>query len=109
MKNITLFSGSNNPQSINQKLVVIISEMISTKNNKIIDLKEYDMPMYSIAVQNTTGVPMQTLQLKQVLDSADLLIISVPEYNGSMPSFFKNILDWLSRSATDYKVLNNKP
>ncbi len=108
INNTLLFAGSNNPQSINQKLVIAISELLTKTKNTIIDLKAYDMPMYSIAIQNTEGAPKQALQLKQLINETDLIVISVPEYNGSMPAFFKNILDWLSRSGSDYKVFNNK-
>ena len=109
MKNVLFFAGSNNPQSINQKLITAITVLLVETKNTVIDLKAYDMPMYSIGIQNASGAPKLAFQLKQVIDETDYLIISVPEYNGSMPSFFKNILDWLSRSGPDYKVFNNKP
>jgi chromate reductase, NAD(P)H dehydrogenase (quinone) len=66
------------------------------------------MPIYSMAIQKTEGPPIQALQLKGIIAQADLLIIAVPEHNGSIPSFFKNILDWLSRSGEDYRAFHNK-
>lgn len=109
MKEILLFSGSNNPQSINQQLIGAIAGRLAGTNNTVIDLMDYDMPVYSVAVQNARGVPAAVLQLKQQIDAAGLLIISVPEHNGLMPAFFKNILDWLSRAGPDYRVFYSKP
>ena len=41
------------------------------------------------------------------MGEADGFIVSSPEHNGSMPAFFKNTIDWISRM--DGKVFNDKP
>lgn len=55
-----------------------------------------DVPLYSEDVE-AAGWPEPVQALRDVVAAADGLIISTPEYNGSMPGGLKNALDWLSR------------
>ena len=41
--------------------------------------------------------PAAVLALKQAVADADVVLISTPEYNHSIPGVLKNALDWLSR------------
>jgi len=41
--------------------------------------------------------PAAVARLRAAVEAADALIISTPEYNGSIPGQLKNALDWLSR------------
>jgi len=108
MKNILLFSGSNNPKSINQSVIIAISELLKETNNSVINLRDFNMPIYSIETEQIEGIPENAIRLKQLIDKADALVVSVPEHNGSIPAFFKNCMDWLSRIEKKYKILTNK-
>ena len=46
--------------------------------------------------------------LKEAIAEADGVLIATPEYNGSIPGFLKNALDWVSRPFED-NPLRNKP
>ncbi|MBP1930703.1 NADPH-dependent FMN reductase [Ammoniphilus resinae] len=48
--------------------------------------------------------PDAVLKLKELVNSADALIISTPEYNLSYPGFLKNALEWLSRRTLQAKL-----
>lgn len=96
MKKILVFSGSNSSRSINQKLAVYTSSMIQDYSVKVIDLREFNIPIYSEDLERD-GFPEGVVELHSVIRGRDGLIISVPEHNGNLPAFFKNILDWLSR------------
>lgn len=96
MKNILAFAGSNSSTSINHKLVAYVSSQIQEHNVKILQLNNYDVPMYS-EDEEKKGFPAMTRGLKQEISEVDALIISVNEHNGSWSAFFKNIMDWLSR------------
>jgi chromate reductase len=43
------------------------------------------------------GEPAQVTQLKHQVATAEILLFATPEYNYSLPGWFKNVLDWLSR------------
>jgi NAD(P)H-dependent FMN reductase len=67
-----------------------------------IDLKEYDLPVYSMDIENTSGIPSQVEELYEIISSYDNMIIAVNEHNWSLSAFFKNILDWLSRHNSKF-------
>ncbi|MGC8970083.1 MAG: NADPH-dependent FMN reductase [Conexivisphaera sp.] len=41
--------------------------------------------------------PARVLELKEAIAEADLVVISTPEHNHSVPSALKNAIDWVSR------------
>lgn len=104
MKRVLAFSGSNSSKSINQKLITFVSSELA--DSEVINLREFNIPMFGEDLENEIGSPKDISVLKDKLDSSAGLIISVPEHNGSMPAFLKNILDWLSR--TDRKFFGDK-
>ena len=96
MKNILVFSGSNSSRSINRKLAEYTGSLIGEHSITIIDLRKFDIPIYSEDSERD-GFPAGVKELHSVISEQDGLVISVPEHNGNLPAFFKNILDWLSR------------
>ena len=46
---LLFFSGSNSTNSINQKLVETLARMTQTKTVKLIDLKDFSVPLYGSA------------------------------------------------------------
>ena len=99
MKNIIAFSGSNSSTSINSSLIHYTSSLVDWAKVEIIDLREYNIPMFSEDLEKEIGSPDAVKKLANKLIAADAVIVSTPEHNGMPPAFFKNILDWLSRSA----------
>lgn len=105
MKKIIAFSGSNSKQSINQKLVRSIAAMHD--GIEVLNLRDYQAPMYGIDIEQESGFPESMLALHKKFKEADGFIVSTPEHNGSMPAALKNTIDWLSR--IEPKVFNEKP
>jgi NAD(P)H-dependent FMN reductase len=54
-------------------------------------------PMYSQDHEREKGFSNSIVELKDDLQAADGLIISVNEHNGNPSAYTKNLLDWLSR------------
>jgi chromate reductase len=52
--------------------------------------------------------PEAVTALKEAIADADAVLFATPEYNGSIPGFLKNALDWVSRPFED-NPLRNKP
>ena len=106
MKKIIAFTGSNNPNSINEKFVKSIIRKYPDQSIQFIDLKRFDVPIYSQAIEQN-GIPKAIKQLFQLFTEADALIIASPEHNGLPSAFLKNTIDWLSR--INQKFLDGKP
>lgn len=104
---ILFFSGSNSTNSINQKLVETLARMTQAKTVRSINLRDFPVPLYS-DIEEARGIPAETNHLQGIIDDHDLLVIAVPEHNHSVPAFFKNTVDWLSRGRPDYRVLQGK-
>ncbi|TQD40045.1 NADPH-dependent FMN reductase [Haloflavibacter putidus] len=97
MGKILAFAGSNSKTSINYELVKFVSDQLIEEEVKLIKLTNYDLPMYNINNEEDNGFPPVLDLLYREIKDAKALIISVNEHNGMISSFFKNVLDWLSR------------
>lgn len=96
---LLIFAGALRADSANKKFAreaLRITREIGA-DAEFIDLKDYPMPVYDGDIEETSGIPATTAALGKKILAADALIISTPEYNGSIPGVLKNIIDWLSR------------
>jgi chromate reductase, NAD(P)H dehydrogenase (quinone) len=66
-----------------------------------------DLPPYDPDLDVEPAHPA-VARLREAIASADGVLISVPEYNGSIPGVLKNALDWASRPFPD-NALRGKP
>lgn len=106
MKKILAFAGSNHKNSINHQLVTFTSSIIKNADVQILDIRDWDVPMYSIDM-DPDQTPEVITKLIDLIKSHDGFIISSPEHNGGTSAFLKNILDWLSRRSKN--VFDKKP
>jgi len=106
-KKILAFGASNSSKSINKQFATFAIHQLPTVEKTILDLNDYEMPIYSIDREKTTGIPDLARQFKAQVLANDGLIISFAEHNGAYSTAFKNIFDWISRIEKD--VWGNKP
>ena len=106
MKKIIAFTGSNNPNSINEKLVQSIIKKFPDQNIEFIDLKKFNVPIYNQEIEQN-GIPKPIKKLFQLFTESDAFIIASPEHNGLPSAFLKNTIDWLSR--IDQRFFGEKP
>ncbi len=106
MKKIIAFAGSNSKKSINAQLITHVATKITSATVSVVNLTDYDIPMYSIDTEVEKGFPIDVTMLKNKISENDGIIISVNEHNGSISAFFKNVIDWLSR--VDRNFLSGK-
>ena len=107
---ILAFGASNSSKSINKKFVTSVCKYYKEKEDiiEILDLNDYELPLYSIDLEQKEGIPQKALDFAAKIDWADLIIISHAENNGSYSAAYKNIYDWVSR-IKGRKVFNGKP
>ena len=99
------FAGSLREGSYNRRLIPVLAEGARAAGAQVtlIELRDYPLPVYDGDIE-ATGMPPQMRQLQQLMREHDGLLISTPEYNGSMPALVKNILDWISRPMEDGRM-----
>ena len=107
MKNILTIGASTSRNSINKILAEYAGELLKNVNLIKVDLNDYEMPLFSVDIENEKGFPQSTIEFNNIIDKADGFIISLAEHNGAYSAAFKNSFDWLSR--IDGKVWRNKP
>ena len=96
---ILLFAGSLRSASLNKKVVRLTDKIL--KNNPevesiVVDLQPLQIPVYDGDIE-AIGIPQGVQVLAAHIAACDAIIISSPEYNGSMSSPLKNTIDWISR------------
>jgi len=72
----------------------------------LINLNDFDMPIYNGDIEAETGLPESAKRLKQLFVDhdglfMDGLFMASPEYNSSISPLLKNALDWNSRPHTE--------
>lgn len=97
MKNIIAFAGSNSKNSINKQLVGYASSLIDNAEVNILDLNDYELPLYGIDLEMESGIPQAAHDFVNAIKSSDGIILSLAEHNGSYATVFKNMFDWTSR------------
>lgn len=107
MKNIIAFAGSNSKTSINKQLVEYTSSLIDEVSTNVLDLNDYELPIYGIDYENEFGIPENAHKFLEHVKSSDGIILSLAEHNGAYATVFKNIFDWMSRA--EQKTFMNKP
>jgi len=106
-KTIVAFGASNSKNSINKKLAGFAARQITDASVNLLDLNDFEMPIFSVDREKESGIPAPALKFKEHIKKADGIIISFAEHNGSYAVAFKNIFDWISRIESN--VWMDKP
>lgn len=103
---ILAFAGSTSSTSINRELVKFILKSFQDDEINLIDLNDFDMPVFSVD-REKKGFPDEAHRFLKVIEECDVIICSLAEHNRSYSAAFKNVFDWASR--INVKVFQNKP
>lgn len=106
MMKILAFAGSTSSTSINRELVKFVLKDFQNEEINLIDLNDFDMPVFSVD-REKKGFPDEAHNFLKVIEESDVIICSLAEHNRSYSSAFKNVFDWASR--INVKVFQNKP
>ena len=104
---IIAFAASTHTKSINKQLVNYACQLLDKVNVEVLDLNDYELPLYSQDKEAELGHPQLAKDFLAKLGESDGIIISFAEHNGSYSVAYKNIFDWCSR--IEPKVFQNKP
>lgn len=107
MKTLVALGASSSKKSINKTFAVHVASKVTDTSITVVDLKDYELPLYSVDREAEIGVPTAARKFNEIIEFADGLIISLAEHNGTYTAVFKNLLDWLTR--IDLKVWKGKP
>ncbi len=100
MVRILAFAGSSRNGSYNRKMIRIAASGAEEAGAEVelIELGDYPMPIMNEDLESAEGMPVKSIEFKQLMLQSDGLLISAPEYNSSITPLLKNVLDWASRS-----------
>ena len=107
MKKIIAFAGSNSKKSINKQLVTYASELAENVEVEVLDLNDFDVPLFSVDLESEMGHPENAKRLVDKIKQVDGVMVSLAEHNGAYAAVFKNIFDWMSR--IEQKTFQDKP
>lgn len=99
MAKLLFFAGSSRRGSLNKKLASKAAKLAEQKSVdvSVIDLKDFQMPLYDGDLEAAEGLPENAINLKKLFVEHDGFYIASPEYNSSFSALLKNALDWISR------------
>lgn len=101
------FAASSSSKSINKTLATYAASLVADAEVEVLDINDFEMPIFSSDREEQLGQPQQAKEFYAKLGSADAIIVSFAEHNGSYTAAYKNLFDWTSR--IDMKVFQNKP
>jgi NAD(P)H-dependent FMN reductase len=101
------FAASNSRQSINKQLVAYASSLIDDAEVELLDLNDYELPLFSVDREQELGHPELAKAFMAKVAASDAVMISFAEHNGSYSAAYKNLFDWSSRIGP--KVFQGKP
>ncbi len=98
---VLAFAGSARRESFNGKLIraAVRSLDESDFHCTLLDLRDYELPIYDGDLEATEGLPKKVLELQEIFKAHNVLLIASPEYNSSFSPLLKNTIDWVSRAS----------
>lgn len=104
MKKIVTISGSLRQHSLNSELIEMIANQFNALNIDTFTTptSKLEIPIFNHDLVLSEKLKQGLLEYKNILKSCDGIIISSPEYNGSITGALKNFIDWLSRDINPF-------
>ena len=96
---VLVFGASLRADSLNRTLAALAARVAEQQGATVdyASVRDFDVPSFDGDVERANGIPAGAAEFKRRLENCDAFIVASPEYNGSMPGWFKNLIDWTSR------------
>ena len=105
---LLVFAATTSRESINRQLLDYAVQLLGDDVEvEMIDLNDYEMPIYSVDREQEGGIPNAAQDFFDKIGAADAVLISFAEHNGFYTAAYKNVFDWASR--IDMRVYQDKP
>lgn len=104
MKTIFAIVGSANAHSSNHHIVNYLQQHVNATTHFTTFDRLKELPHFD-PEESQSHPPIEIIALRQVINDADLILISSPEYIFSVPSGLKNLLEWCVATT----VFTDKP
>ena len=101
-KKILAFGASSSKKSINKQLATYTAHQIKDADIQVLDLNDFEMPIFSVDKESDRGIPKVAYQFKEYIKDSDGIIVSFAEHNGNVSAAYKNINDWVSRIESNF-------
>lgn len=98
---LVLIAGSLRSGSVNGSVISTAAEMIPADAEAVIYRRLGELPHFN-PDNDHDPLPEPVADLREQLGSADAVLFSTPEYAGSLPGSFKNLLDWTVGGSSVY-------
>lgn len=97
--NVLVVAASLRAESLNARLAALAADVARASGAGVdhASMREFEVPSYDGDAEHADGIPKGAGEFQRRIAACDAFIVSSPEYNGSMPGFFKNLIDWTSR------------
>ena len=95
---LLVFGASLRDGSLNTQLATLAGSAIERHGGEVIRarMEDFSCPLYNDDLA-AHGAPEGVQRFRDLLFESDGMVVSSPEYNGSMPGILKNLIDWTSR------------
>ena len=101
MTSILVFAGSARRGAFSKQLAAAATTSLTEWGAKptLIDLADYDTPIYHGDFEDSLGIPQCVLDFRRLVASHHGLAIVTPEYNGFVTPLLLNMFCWASRPS----------
>lgn len=96
-RKVIAFAASNSSRSINKQLVTWAVGLLRDAEVEILDLNDYELPLFSVDREDQLGQPQLARDFLQKITDSDAIVIAFAEHNGCYSVAYKNLYDWVSR------------
>lgn len=100
---LVLISGSLRARSVNGAVIATAAEVAPAGAEAIVYERLGELPHFN-PDSDRDPLPERVAELRALLQTSDAVLFSTPEYAGSLPGSFKNLLDWTVGGSSIYRV-----
>ena len=95
---LLLVPASRRAQSLNARLLEDLGRRVGGRCAvDMLHPAEVGLPLFDQDLEADPAVVEQVAALHRRFEASDAILIASPEYNGQLPAYLKNLVDWVSR------------